>query len=364
VIEVESLWKTYQGSERPVLRGVSFRVKPGEFYTLLGPSGCGKTTSLRSIAGIEMPDRGRIKLGGRVVFGSEERINVTPDRRRIGMVFQSYAIWPHMTVAGNVAYPLEAQRARPSEIEQRVSRALDIVGLGELRDRPAPNLSGGQQQRVALARAIVAEPEVLLLDEPLSNLDAKLRAQMRKDLMSLQRQLGHATVYVTHDQEEALAMSHRIALMRGGEIVEEGDPVSMYQHPRHPFSASFLGAANFVACTVQGRPRNGKPIEVETAIGRFMAVARPSEDNEARFFFRPHNNRILPDAVQGQLNQGSAQVTAVQFLGETFDITMRRGDTIINLRSSISDQPSIGQDLPFAVDPTFCIAFIPGLLGE
>jgi len=359
VIDVDALWKTFAEGDRPILRGVSFHVKRGEVYTLLGPSGCGKTTSLRSIAGVESPDTGRITLGDRVVFSSEERINISPDRRRIGMVFQSYAIWPHMTVAGNVAYPLEAQRLPQVDIDRRVARALDIVGLGDLHDRPAPNLSGGQQQRVALARAIVAEPDVLLLDEPLSNLDAKLRSQMRRDLIALQRQLGHTTVYVTHDQEEALALSHRIALMRAGEIVEEGDPISMYQQPRHPFSAGFLGAANFVPCTIQGQPREGEQIQVETAFGRFLAVARRGEEKEPKFFFRPHNVRILSGGEQIAPNLARAKVAGVQFLGETLDITARNGDTTINLRSPSSAHLSVGQDISFVVEPTLCIAFIP-----
>lgn len=359
MIDVDTLWKRFGETGKPILNGVSFRIERGEVYTLLGPSGCGKTTTLRSIAGVETPDRGRISLGDHLVFSSENGINLSPDRRRIGMVFQSYAIWPHMTVAGNVAYPLEAQRLPQGEIDRRVTHALRIVGLSELRDRPAPNLSGGQQQRVALARAIVAEPDVLLLDEPLSNLDAKLRVQMRRDLLTLQRQLGHTTVYVTHDQEEALALSHRIALMRAGQIIEEGDPIAMYQHPRHPFSASFLGAANFIPCSLAGLPRDSERIEVETEFGRLSAVAHRGEDAEAKFFFRPHNVRVLSDAKHESINIARAEITDVQFLGEIVDITARRANTIINLRSSPSTHVQIGQEIEFEIDPKFCIAFVP-----
>jgi iron(III) transport system ATP-binding protein len=359
VIAAEGLWKSFEGKDKSVLRGVSFRVGRGEVFTLLGPSGCGKTTSMRSIAGLESPDRGRITLGDRLVFSAADGINLSPDRRQIGMVFQSYAIWPHMTVAGNVAYPLEAQRLGHSEINRRVARVLEIVGLADLRDRPAPNLSGGQQQRVALARAIVAEPELLLLDEPLSNLDAKLRSQMRRDLTALQRQLGHTTMYVTHDQEEALALSHRIALMRAGEIVEEGDPTSMYQHPRHPFTAAFLGAANFVACTVQGQPRDGEQVEVETAFGRFAAVARRGEDAEPRLFFRPHHVRVESDDAGGRLNHGTARVMDVQFLGESLDISALNGEAAVNLRLSTIARPSLGQEIVFSLDPSFSIVFVP-----
>jgi iron(III) transport system ATP-binding protein len=361
VIVVDSLQKSFEQSPQRVLRGVSFRVKRGEVYTLLGPSGCGKTTSLRSIAGVETPDTGRITLGDRTVFSSDERINLSPDQRHVGMVFQSYAIWPHMTVAGNVAYPLKAQKVGQSEIDRRVARVLEVVGLGEYADRPAPYLSGGQQQRVALARAIVGEPDVLLLDEPLSNLDAKLRTQMRRDLTALQRRLGHTTVYVTHDQDEALALAHRIALMRAGEIVEESDPVSMYQRPRHPFTAAFLGAANFVSCTVQGRPRDGERIEVETTFGRFSAVARRGEEAEAKLFFRPHNVRIEAGGPGRQLNQGTAQVQDAQFLGETLDVVAHRGETFINIRTAPRADLTPGQAFSFSLDPEFSIAFVPNL---
>jgi iron(III) transport system ATP-binding protein len=361
VIVAETLWKSFEGKDKSVLRGVSFRVGRGEVFTLLGPSGCGKTTSLRSIAGLEAPDRGRIMLGDRLVYSADDGINLSPDQRRIGMVFQSYAIWPHMTVAANVAYPLEARRLAGREIDRRVALALETVGLAELRHRPAPNLSGGQQQRVALARAMVAEPEVLLLDEPLSNLDAKLRGQMRRDLTALQRRLGHTTMYVTHDQEEALALSHRIGLMRAGEIVEEGEPIAMYQHPRHPFTAAFLGAANFIACTVQGRPRDGEQVEVETAFGRFAAVARQGEDPEPKLFFRPHHVRLESDEAGGRLNCGTARVAGVQFLGESFDITALKGEAVINLRISTVARPPVGQDIVFSLDPTFTIVFVPGI---
>jgi iron(III) transport system ATP-binding protein len=264
-----------------------------------------------------------------------------------------------MTVAGNIAYPLKAQKVSASDIERRVSRVLDVVGLSEYRDRPAPYLSGGQQQRVALARAIVAEPDVLLLDEPLSNLDAKLRSQMRRDLTALQRSLGHTTVYVTHDQDEALALAHRVALMRDGEIIEESDPVSMYQHPRHPFTAAFLGAANFVSCSIQGRPRDGEKIEVDTVFGRFSAVARRGEEAEPKLFFRPHNVRLETGQVDGQPNRGTAEVVDVQFLGEVIDVVARRGDTLINMRTSPLTGLSVGQTFSFSLDPSFSIAFVP-----
>jgi iron(III) transport system ATP-binding protein len=359
MIRVEGLRKNFAAGKVPVLRGVSFSVERTEVYTLLGPSGCGKTTSMRCIAGLENPDEGAISLNGRPVFSAPKRINLPPAERDIGMVFQSYAIWPHMTVAQNVAYPLEGRRLSGSEKRHKVERALELVGLHDLSDRPAPNLSGGQQQRVAFARAIVAEPNVLLLDEPLSNLDAKLREQMRTELMALQRRLGHTIVYVTHDQEEALALSNRVALMNAGEIVEEGDPVTLYQYPRRPFTAAFLGAANFIPCADPGRVRDGEKVEVETAFGRFIATARRGDDRVPRLFFRPHHTTIAPRAANGQ---GNCRVTHATFLGETVDIEVAADDQKVRLRTRALGLPEGGAPMAFTIDPDFSIAFLPDVV--
>ncbi|HUB94518.1 MAG TPA: ABC transporter ATP-binding protein, partial [Stellaceae bacterium] len=218
MISIRDLAMTYRTAqgETQAVRGVSLEIKPGQFYTLLGPSGCGKTSILRCVAGLEHPDAGEILIGGEVVFSSTRGTWIPPHNRNIGMVFQSYAIWPHMTVFENVAFPLRHKRPRVAraEIRERVLKALALVHLDGLEQRPAPYLSGGQQQRLALARALVSEPRVLLLDEPLSNLDAKLRADMRIELRELQHRLGITSLYVTHDLEEALAMSDRIVVMR------------------------------------------------------------------------------------------------------------------------------------------------------
>src|SRR6058998_2605722 len=211
---------------------LSFEAKAGEFLTLLGPSGCGKTTTLRLVAGLERPDRGEVHVGDRPLSSAASGLFVPPERRGMGMVFQSYAIWPHMTVFENVAFPLQELRVPRGEIRERVMTILGTVGLGELHARPAPMLSGGQQQRVALARALVTNPEVLLLDEPLSNLDAKLRVSICDELMSIQRELGITTIYVTHDQDEALAMSDWVAVMNAGKVVQWGPPWDIYYHPR------------------------------------------------------------------------------------------------------------------------------------
>ena len=219
MVQIDSLEK-YFGEDKErvhVLKGVSLNIPEGSLYTFLGPSGCGKTTTLRCVAGLERPDGGRISIGGHTVFAFGERVYVPTNKRPIGMVFQSYAIWPHMTVAENVAYPLTIQRRSKDEIRRRVGEVLKVVGLDGLEDRPAPKLSGGQQQRVAFARALINEPKVMLLDEPLSNLDARLRVQMRSEIKSLQRRTSITTIFVTHDQAEALAISDQIAVMHGGE---------------------------------------------------------------------------------------------------------------------------------------------------
>src|SRR6266568_307873 len=243
-IEVDRL-ELYYGSV-PAVRGVSFNVLPGEQLTLLGPSGCGKTTTLRAIAGLEQPTAGEIRIDGVTVYSAEQRINMRAEKRGLSMVFQSYAIWPHMTVFENVAYGLRVRRTGAAEIAEKVHHALDMVQMRSFASRRAAQLSGGQQQRVALARAFVFSPSVLLFDEPLSNLDAKLRADMRIELRELQHRLGITSVYVTHDLEEALAMSDRIVVMRDGLIAQVGTPGDIYNHPRNAFVADFVGSANLV----------------------------------------------------------------------------------------------------------------------
>src|SRR5438874_3555328 len=261
MLEVRNLAKSFSAGKREA-RGrvlavddVSFDVAAGELFTLLGPSGCGKTTTLRSIAGLEVPDDGEISVAGRVFFSSSTRIQLPANERGLGMVFQSYAIWPHMNVQKNVAFPLEVlpRKKRPSrsEIRQRVERALAVVKLDHLASRQATDLSGGQQQRLALARALVMEPPLLLLDEPLSNLDAKLRENMRFELKRLQRELGITGVYVTHDQVEALAMSNRVAVMREGKLEQVGHPRDVYERPQSRFVADFIGTSNFIDGVVE-----------------------------------------------------------------------------------------------------------------
>jgi len=250
VISVSDLVVSY--GNYVAVKGITFDVRRGEHITLLGPSGCGKTTTLRSIVGLERPTGGSILLDGTPVYSADQRINVPVEKRGISMVFQSYAIWPHMTVFDNVAYGLRVRGLPQREIEARAFQALDLVQLRQAAERSASKLSGGQQQRVALGRAIAFSPSVILFDEPLSNLDAKLRASMRVELKELQHRLGISSVYVTHDQEEALAISDRVIVMNDGKIEQIGTPDDIYSRPASGFVADFVGSANILAGTIMG----------------------------------------------------------------------------------------------------------------
>jgi iron(III) transport system ATP-binding protein len=247
-VEIQGLTKSY--GEQQVLHNLNIEVGEGEFLTLLGPSGCGKTTTLRCVAGLERADGGEIRIGGTVVASGTSRVFVPPNRRDIGMVFQSYALWPHMTVAGNVAYPLRMRRRAGGNIKQQVADILETVGMSPYAQRHVTDLSGGQQQRVALARAMVAKPRLLLFDEPLSNLDAKLRRDMRREIREAHDASGGSSIYVTHDQEEAITLSDRVVVLRGGVVQQIGAPRDIYEHPVNTFVADFVGYDNILAGTV------------------------------------------------------------------------------------------------------------------
>lgn len=264
------------------LKGVDLEIKPGEFFTLLGPSGCGKTTLLRMIAGFNTVD------GGEICFDDKVINHLEAHKRDIGMVFQNYAIFPHLTVAENVAYGLKAKKYPKGEIPGKVEEALELVQISKLKDRRPNELSGGQQQRVALARAFVIEPSVLLMDEPLSNLDAKLRIQMRTVIKKLQRRLGITTIYVTHDQEEALAISDRIAVIREGRVMQVGTPEEIYKRPQNEFVAGFIGVSNFVECDVKGENPDQAVLDIKGEctitcqlkkpfVGKGVISARPEQ---------------------------------------------------------------------------------------
>ena len=276
MLSVKSLYTEYASEHGEVVKAaqdVSFEVPEGKLFTLLGPSGCGKTTTLRSIAGLEKPTSGEIEVAGRAVYSSSRGIFVAPNKRNFGMVFQSYAIWPHMDVFHNVSFPLEVRKLGKREIDQKVMRVLSAVQLDHLVERDATKLSGGQQQRLALARALVMEPPLLLLDEPLSNLDAKLRDAMRTELKRLQREFNLTTVYVTHDQSEALSLSHEIAVMSDGRIVQVGTPRQIYEQPTNRFVANFVGQTNFVG-RHRDRARRRRPLPGQDRAGRAEGPGR------------------------------------------------------------------------------------------
>jgi iron(III) transport system ATP-binding protein len=344
VINISHLTKEFRSGQEVVraMDDLSLTIEDRSFFTLLGPSGCGKTTLLRCIAGLETPTVGRIEIGGKVVFCTETNIVVPPNKRNIGMVFQSYAIWPHMTVFKNVAYPLEVRNL--PNVRERVMKALEMVELAHLADRYASKLSGGQQQRIALARAIVAEPDVLLLDEPLSNLDAALRETMRAELRKLQRHLNITTIYVTHDQTEALSMSDRIAVMRTGRFMEIATPEELYHHPKTPFAAEFIGGANVIAGQVSER-RDGGLAAVETAFGEVWVNGAPAA-GQVNLFIRPE--KVVPADVSVQRNQFTCTLVSDLFIGEGRELDLRpledKGNTVLRCRTrSGSATPADGR---------------------
>src|SRR5215216_1615338 len=270
---IEHLTKIFSGSVRAI-DDVSLNIQPGEMVSFLGPSGCGKTTTLNCIAGLEHPDQGLIQVGDFVMTDGARHIFLQPEERGLGMVFQSYALWPHMTVADNVGFGLRIAKVSSAEIKRRVNDILELVGLGGMGSRYPFQLSGGQQQRVALARAVVAEPRVLLLDEPLSNLDAKVRETARIWLRDIQKRLGITAVYVTHDQAEALAMSDKIAVMHAGRVQQFATPQEVYDHPATRFVAEFIGATSFLKGKVVDATANGAHVELPT--GDMLAARRVS----------------------------------------------------------------------------------------
>ena len=312
-ISIEHLTKRY--GTAAVVQDVSFGVDKGEFISLLGPSGCGKTTTLRCIAGLEEADGGLISIAGRSVSAPDRGVAVPAHDRQIGMVFQSYAIWPHMSVAANVGFPLSIRKVPRQEVERQVDDALEIVGLRQLRERLPSQLSGGQQQRVALARAIVGQPRVLLFDEPLSNLDAKLREGTRAEIRRLQRELNVAALYVTHDQEEALSMSDRVIVMNSGRITQTGTPKELYRRPVNRFVADFVGRASFIDVT---QADGGAWM---TAGGVRLRVDDAGSQAASRYqvMLRPESIEIVPgvvaDQTRGAANALAGRVVESQYLG-------------------------------------------------
>ncbi|HYH91771.1 MAG TPA: ABC transporter ATP-binding protein [Candidatus Saccharimonadales bacterium] len=338
MIRVTDLVKIYPNGSVRAVDGVSFEVEEGAFYTLLGPSGCGKTTTLRCIAGLERADGGSIDLGDVTVVS--DKVFVPTYRRDLGMVFQSYAVWPHMTVFENVAFPLRVggERVKRETLRDRVEKALTLVGLEQYTTRMATQLSGGQQQRLSLARAIVREPKVLLLDEPLSNLDAKLRERMRGELSVIQRRLGVTTLFVTHDQVEALSMSDRIAVMDSGRIAQEGSPQEIYGNPVNEFVASFIGSTNLFLGTIDG-PSATDPgrVRITTEFGSLEADANPAIDIGSKVIvaIRPEDVVLHRDGgvAPTMPNRFEAKVGIGLFTGNSVEYYVDVDRTLIQARS-------------------------------
>jgi iron(III) transport system ATP-binding protein len=341
MLSVRGLTKIYANrfdTQAGGVRDVSFELPTGTFFTLLGPSGCGKTTTLRCVAGLERPDAGRIAVGDRVLFDQDSGVAVPMNHRGIGMVFQSYAIWPHMTVFENVAFPLRVAKNRRysrTEIQTLVDDALGTVGLGGYGVRPATRLSGGQQQRVALARAIVHRPELLLLDEPLSNLDASLREEMRVELRRLQKQIGVTTIYVTHDQNEALAMSDQIAVIEQGRIVQMDEPRAIYFRPASGFVASFIGSSNLFSGVCASGAAAGSTATVrlrdDSAIECLFPVVHQA--GSVSVSVRPEAIVLVaPDTtVEAGVNALRGTVAAASFQGGNVRYDIRHQDAVVRV---------------------------------
>lgn len=322
---------------------VTLSVRDGELFTLLGPSGCGKTTVLRIVAGLELPD------SGKVYFGDRDVTLMKAYERRAVMVFQNYALWPHMKVYDNIAFGLRLMRLGKEEISRRVKEALEMVRLGGLEDRYPNQLSGGEQQRVALARALVVEPEVLLLDEPLSNLDAKLRVEMREELKRLQRELKITSIYVTHDQEEALSISDRVAVMNRGRIHQVGTPIEVYEEPIDPFVASFIGRASIIYGTLAGVEGGLALVESGDVRFRGRLLEKAPEGSRVVAIFRPEDFTFNSGAEK--FNEFEGIVETVMFLGAHFHIRVRVDNMEFLARVEPRMVPDRGSKIKLIIDP-------------
>ncbi len=360
ITSLNTEYKNELGQPVKAAQDVCIDVPEGHFFTLLGPSGCGKTTTLRSIAGLERPNGGEITVAGVTVFSAARGVFVPPNQRGFGMVFQSYAIWPHMDVFTNTAFPLQVGKKKYSkeEIDTKVMRVLKAVQLDHLRDREATKLSGGQQQRLALARALVMEPKLLLLDEPLSNLDAKLRELMRFELKRLQRELKITTIYVTHDQSEALALSHQVAVMNQGRIQQIGSPREIYERPQTKFVADFVGTTNFVDGTVRSRAAEDGYYVIDTELGplRGFSVEAVRPGNAVVLSIRPEDVHLSDNQPAGDINTWHAMVDQKVFIGEAMEWQIKIGQRILLSKTHPSIRTPIGQPVWAQISPAQCVA--------
>jgi len=364
MVRIDHLYKHF-GPETAVA-DFNLSIAHGEFVTLLGPSGCGKTTTLRCVAGLERPDGGDIRIGDQMVASYDHEIYLNPEERNIGMVFQSYAVWPHMTVFDNVAYGLRVRRASKVEIERKTMRALELVGLDEQAKRYATKLSGGQRQRVALARAIVYEPMVILFDEPLSNLDAKLREQMRDEIVRLQKEVGITSIYVTHDQSEALVMSDRVVVMDKAVIQQIGDPQDIYANPANAFVANFIGVTSLLECKLLGRSGNVCDLEVPSANGhvpmRLQAVGAEgaSAGQDIYLSLRPEDITLHTTTPNGTGNGNVMEGAVIDtvYLGNFLECRVDVGGHEVNIQIDHFEQLAPGQKvfLSFQPEHGLCLA--------
>jgi iron(III) transport system ATP-binding protein len=360
MLKVEDLRKTFvvEGRAVKAVQGVSFNVEKGQVYTLLGPSGCGKSTILRCVAGLEQPDAGKIQIAGEVVLSVTDRIAIPAYKRNVGMVFQSYAIWPHMNVFDNVAFGLVHRKKKHSKPELRrlVERVLVLVHLEGLEGRSATLLSGGQQQRVALARALVYEPDLLLLDEPLSNLDARLRDEVRKEIKRLVKALNLTILYVTHDQVEALSLSDHISVMRDGIIIQEGSPQDVYGSPQHGFVAKFVGSANQIKGKLAEKGQDGGLCLVDTDLGRLQGTCSEdlSSGDEIVFSVRPDAIMLHTSRPDIATNLIEAEVETITFVGPYTECRLRSGHVHfeVNVRGAVDLMDT--QKVFLALPPEFC----------
>ena len=355
-IIIRNLNKDYfsEGKKITALSNVDLTIPANRIFTLLGPSGCGKTTLLRCIVGLEMPDSGEIAIGGEIVWSKERGIFVPPERRGLGMVFQTYAIWPHMNVFDNVAYPLQVRNEPKEEIKRKVEKTLRIVQLERFENRPATKLSGGQQQRVALARALIPEPKVILFDEPLSNLDAKLREETRKELRSFLTKLKITAVYVTHDRIEALSLSDDIAVMRDGQIVEIGNPKEIYFDSGQQFVVDFIGRTNLIQGKVIGIGNDGTLIH--TALGTLACQKQTglAPGSTVMVSIRPEFIKVAGRESREGQNTFRGKVESLVFVGDAYEGDIKVGETRLIMRIEATANLKEGDEISLHVDPDQC----------
>lgn len=355
-IRIRDLNKDYlsEGKTITALSHVNLTIPSNKIFTLLGPSGCGKTTLLRCIVGLEIPDSGEISIGDELVWSTDRGIFVPPEKRGLSMVFQTYAIWPHMNVFDNVAYPLQVRHEPKEDIRRKVEKTLQFVQLEGLENRPATKLSGGQQQRVALARALIPEPKVILFDEPLSNLDAKLREETRKELRSFLTKLKITAVYVTHDRIEALSLSDVIAVMKAGRIMEIGTPREIYFNSEQQFVVDFVGRTNLVEGKVVSVEKDS--ILVGTAMGTIACKAQtaPARGSIVTVSVRPEFIKVTAGDCEKERNTFRGRVESLVFIGEAYEGEIRVGDTRLITKFAPIASVKEGDEIGLCIDPEGC----------